>query len=113
FLAGAASVGVLLVPTWLRYGLEAGGGGTLRNLHIHGVNPWVAVTTLARFLSFPSLEINRFIEIDGAKRLAFFARHLWLAPLRALVWIARAIPPLWLLVGLVPRPDRSPPRPAD
>jgi hypothetical protein len=103
FAGGLAIFGVLLVPTWLRYGLEAGDGGTLRNVHVHGVNPWVMVTTLARFLSFASLEVNRFIAIDGAKRIAFFERHLWLAPLGALVWAAGTIQPVWMLVDGVRR----------
>jgi hypothetical protein len=107
FVAGAALVGSLLVPTWLKYGLSAGGGGTLRNLHVHFVSPWILVTTLARLLSFVSLEVNRFIGTDGAKRLAFFERHLWLAPLGAAVWLAGTIQPLWFAVQLFRRRDGS------
>jgi len=107
FVAGALIVGALLLPTWWRYGLQAGGGGTLRNLHVHFVNPWAIVTTFARFLSFASLEVNRFVATDGAKRLAFFERHLWLAPLGALVWLVGTIQPLWLAVEAFRRRDRS------
>ena len=70
---GALIPGALLLPTLARYGLNAGSGGVLRNLHPHWVNPWIIVTTLARFLSFASLEISRFIATDGAKRLEFFS----------------------------------------
>jgi hypothetical protein len=98
YVAGALVPGVLLLPTVITYGLSGGSGGTLRNLHVNGVNPWIAVTTLARMLSFASLEINRFIATDGAKRLEFFAAHAWLAPLAAIVWLAGVVQPLWMLV---------------
>src|SRR5439155_22505736 len=64
FAAGAFAVGIFLVPTIWQYGLRAGDGGTVRNFTFHLVNPWTFVTTLARFLSFASLEVNRFIGTD-------------------------------------------------
>jgi len=81
FSAGALVPALVLIPTWVHFGLRAGSGGTLDNIHLHVVNPTILATTLARFLSFASLEINRFIATDGPKRLEFFQRHLWLAPL--------------------------------
>jgi hypothetical protein len=105
FAAGALIPGALLAPTLLRYGLNAGSGGVLRNIHPHVVNPWILVTTLARFLSFASLEIARFVATDGAKRLEFFQRHLWLAPGAAAVWLLGTIQPIWMLVDLC-RPSR-------
>ena len=109
FAAGALAVGSLLLPTVWQYGLDSGHGGTGRNLTFHVVNPWIFVTTLARLLSFASLEIVRFISTDSAKRLAFFERHLWLAPLAAIVWVAGVLQPLWMLVELIRRrrPDRA------
>jgi hypothetical protein len=104
---GALAPGMFLIPTWIRYGFEAGDGGTLRNLTLHVVNPTELFTTLARFLSFPSLEINRFIATDGAKRLAFFQRHLWLAPVAAVVFVAGTLQPLWMVVELARRRDNS------
>src|SRR3954471_13508602 len=104
--AGGGFVPALLVlPTFLRYGLDAGSGGVSRNLHLHWVSPSIIATTLARVLSFPSLEINRFIATDGAKRLEFFGRHLWLIPLAAVVWAAGLVQPLWMLVDAC-RPRR-------
>ena len=98
FAAGAAVPALLLVPTLLLHGAGTGSGGVLRNLHVHAVNPWIVVTTLARFLSFASLEVVRFIATDGPKRLEFFQRHPWLAPLAAVVFVAGVIQPLWMLV---------------
>jgi hypothetical protein len=57
----------------------------------------VAVTILAQFLSFTSLEINRFIAIDDAGRVLFFFRHLWLVPVAAVVWLAGILQPLWMV----------------
>src|SRR4051812_1063613 len=113
FAAGALLPGALLIPTLARYGLGAGSGGVGRNLHPHFVNPWIVATTLARFLSFASLEITRFIATDGAKRLEFFARHLWLAPLAVVVWLLGVLQPVWMLVTACRRsrwPDALPAR---
>jgi hypothetical protein len=100
FAAGALIPAAFLVPTLARYGLNAGSGGVLRNLHPHWVNPWIVVTTLARFLSFASLEISRFIATDGAKRLEFFERHLWLAPAAAAMLIIGTAQPIRMLVDM-------------
>jgi len=96
FAAGTVIPGALLLPTLVRYGFHAGSGGVSRNLHLHVVNPWIIATTLARLLSFASLEISRFIATDGAKRLEFFGRHLWLAPAAAVVWLIGMVQPLWM-----------------
>jgi hypothetical protein len=94
---GLLVFGVFLIPTLVRYGWQAGGGGTARNIRPHWVNPWMAVTTLARFFSFASFEIARFIAPDTGKRLVLFLRHLWLAPLALIVWIAGVWQPLWMV----------------
>jgi hypothetical protein len=93
---GLLVFGIFLVPTILDYGWETGGGGTARNLHLHWVNPWIAVTTLARFFSFASFEIARFIAPDTGKRLMLFLRHLWLLPLALVVWVIGIWQPLWM-----------------
>ena len=97
-VAGALIPAVVLLPTLARYGLTAGSGGVARNIHPHLVNPWIIATTLARLLSFASLEINRFIATDGAKRLEFFGRHVWLAPAAIVVWMIGVAQPLWMFV---------------
>jgi hypothetical protein len=109
FAAGALIPGAVLLPTLARYGLNAGSGGVLRNLHPHWVSPWIIATTLARFLSFGSLEVVRFIATDGAKRLEFFQRHLWLAPAAIAVWIIGTAQPIWMFVDLC-RPSTTPAR---
>jgi hypothetical protein len=96
-VCGLLLFGVFLLPTVVKYGWEAGGGGTARNIHPHLVSPWMAVTTLARFFSFASFEIARFIAPDSGKRLVLFLRHLWLAPVALGVWILGVWQPLWMV----------------
>ena len=97
FACGLLLFGTLLIPTVITYGAEAGSGGTLRNFRAHWVNPWIAVETLARFFSFASLEIWRFIATDGGKRFMFLLRHWWLTPIAAVVWLAGVWQPFWML----------------
>ncbi|HEX3645628.1 MAG TPA: hypothetical protein VHT95_08465 [Vicinamibacterales bacterium] len=106
FAAGALIPGALLLPTLVRFGPHAGTGGVLRNLHPHWVSPWIILTTLARFLSFASLEIARFIATDGAKRLEFFGRHQWLVPLAIVVGVMGIVQPIWMLIDAF-RPMRQ------
>src|SRR5262245_55205114 len=107
-IAGALLPAALLAPTLLQHGADTGSGGVLRNLHVHLVNPWIVVTTLARFFSFASLEIVRFIATDGAKRLEFFQRHLWLAPLAAIVLAVGIVQPLWMMIDWLRTANRWP-----
>jgi hypothetical protein len=94
---GAAIPGLLLAPTLVRYGLHAGSAGS--NVAPHLVRPDKILTTLAQFFSFASLEINRFIATDDAKRWAFFEDHLWLVPAAAVVLVAGLVQPIWMLVS--------------
>ena len=54
-------------------------------MQLHAVSPTVALTTLARFFSFASLEVVRFVGFDNETRLTFFQRNLWLVPLALVV----------------------------
>ena len=107
-IAGAAVPFLFIAPTLWKYGVAGGSGGTGENLHPHFVNPWILVTSLARFLSFPSLEVSRFIATDGAKRLELFEQHKWLAVPAAIVWVAGIIQPVWMLVELIRPVSRLP-----
>ena len=97
FVAGALVGAATLIPTLLFHGLDSGSGGTLRNLHVHAVDPSVALSVLARLFSFPSLEIWRFMATDDGKRQVFLLRHLWIAPLALVVWFAGIWQPFWML----------------
>lgn len=94
---GALTTVALIVPTWVHYGLFRGMGGTGANIRFHIVSPVEAVSVLARFCSFASLEVNRFIATDDAKRLMFFERRLWLAPIALPVVVAGIVQPFWMV----------------
>ncbi|HZT75934.1 MAG TPA: hypothetical protein VFA27_04700 [Vicinamibacterales bacterium] len=95
--AGALVTGAFIAPTWLHYGLFRGFGGTQANIRFHVVSPLVAVEVLARFFSFASLEMNRFVATDDAKRLMFFERRLWLVPFALVVLAAGLAQPVWMV----------------
>ena len=97
FVCGALVGAATLIPTLLFHGLDSGSGGTLRNLHVHVVDPSVALSVLARLFSFPSLEIWRFMATDDGKRQVFLLRHLWIVPFALVVWFAGIWQPFWML----------------
>ena len=95
FAGGALVTGSLAIPTFIEYGTR-GLGGTGRNLQPHFVNPYIALSTLARIFSFASLEIWRFIATDTGKREMLLLRHIWIVPLAAVVWLAGLWQPIWM-----------------
>jgi hypothetical protein len=97
FAGGFLLFAVLLIPTFVVFGLQAGSGGTLRNLRPHFVSPWTAIEILARFFSFASHEIWRFIATDDGKRLMFLMRHPWTVPMAVVIWMAGIWQPIWML----------------
>ena len=90
---------VLLAPTFLKYGLQRRIGRAATNLYFHIVSPDRLLVTLAQFFSFASLEINRFVATDNAKRLMFIVGHPWIVPLAAVVLVAGFVQPVWMLVS--------------
>jgi hypothetical protein len=105
FAGGAMLTGSLLVPTLLRYGI--GAGHVQDAIVLHGQNPWDAITTMARILSFASFETNRFLGVTTADRALMLWRQLWLVPFVALVTVAGILQPLWM-VWMAVRPVRQP-----
>jgi hypothetical protein len=94
--AGAVLPGCLLVPTLWTHGLLAGGGES--NIEAQWVGPWTLVTIAARFLSFASFEVVRFVGLSTARRLFFLGEHPWLAPLVAVLVVAGIAQPLAMLM---------------
>jgi hypothetical protein len=94
---GALVPGWALLPTLLHYGLVGGSGGVARNVHFHVVTPYSIVKTVARLLSFASLETARFLGTDTPRRAWFFAEHPWLAPTGLLVLVVGVVQPFWML----------------
>lgn len=102
FSAGAAVTGSFLIPTFFRYGLGGGMGGTnevahinLRNLSEH-LN--IVEGVLGRFLSFASFELPRFIGNNTAARLAFVRAQPWLLPFVVFLTVVGILQPIALLI---------------
>jgi hypothetical protein len=97
FVAGAAVPGILLAPTFLRFGWRAGSADSA--VVFHGQDPFEIVTTAARVLSFASFEVNRFIGMSTAERLLVFSRHPIVALAAVPVAIAAVVHPIWMAVS--------------
>jgi hypothetical protein len=98
-LAGGFAVpATFILPTIVAYGFHAGGGGTGRNFRVHFVDPTVILTTIARFLSFASLEVARWMGTDTAKRMVLLSRNPWLVPLAGVAWVVGFVHPVVMAV---------------
>ncbi len=63
---------------------------------------------LAQFFSFASLEIDRFVKTDDAKRITFVQQYLWILPLALVPWLAGSVQPTWILVSWFRRQSAEP-----
>jgi hypothetical protein len=81
-----------------KFGLETGSGGTAANVEFHPENLLRFLTVLARFLSFASFEMARFLGADTTARLGFFGRNPWLIPFAALAGLVGILQPIALLI---------------
>jgi hypothetical protein len=97
FAAGAAIPGILLAPTILRFGWNA--GHVEGAVAFHQQSPFEFVTTAARVLSFSSFEVNRFIGMSTAERLLVLWRHPVVALTVIPVVMAGLLQPLWMAIS--------------
>ncbi len=107
---GAAVPGSLLLPTFMQYGLGGGLGGTEANV-VTGFELSklleLLLTILARFLSFASYELPRFLGSHTVDRMAFLSRQPWVIPFAAFAGVVGLLQPIALLV-LFFRPNPTP-----
>ena len=102
FLIGSVLTGCLLVPTFARYGLREGFGGTgsAASLSVANIartlNPVEGI--LPRFLSFASFELPRFIGDNTARRWFFVQQHAWLIPVILLLLVVGILQPIAMIV---------------
>lgn len=96
FAAGAAPPAALLVPTYLKYGLAA--GGTSDSVRFNPENLTAFWGVLVRTLSFASFEVPRFLGAHTPERLAVLREEPWLAPL-ALFLFAVGVAQVAALLG--------------
>jgi hypothetical protein len=96
FALGCLVSGSLLIPTIVKFGPAAVTVG--RNIRVHLLGLAAPVTILARFLSFATFEIPRFLGLDTASRLASLFRNPWLIPFAALLGAAGIVQAVALAV---------------
>jgi hypothetical protein len=77
---GLLTTGAFVLPTYLKYGWEAGSGGMANAIHLNPGNFLSFFTVLGRFLSLAAFEIPRFIGAHTADRLNFLNQNFWLWP---------------------------------
>ena len=97
FFSGALLSASLVLPTFAKYGLNAGFGGTGANIQMNWGNVLKFFTTLARFLSFASFELPRFVGESTQVRLDFFKNNLWITPFAIFVGVVGIIQPIVML----------------
>lgn len=85
FAAGAAPPAALLVPTYLKYGLSSGSGGTGGAVRLNAENLTALWGIVHRTLSFASFEVARFVGGGTRERLEFLREEPLLAPLAFLL----------------------------
>ncbi len=102
FAVGAALTSSFLLPTYIKFGFMHGAGGTGRTVMFNAGNIRKVLSpvegVLARFLSFASFEIPRFIGGNGAKRLAFLKEELWIVPVTLFLFVVGILQPIAMVV---------------
>jgi hypothetical protein len=77
FLVGAALPAALLVPTFLKYGVDRGMGG-FHLIELFNVQNFLAFfTILGRFFSLPCFETLRYIGLNTSERIAYILQSPW------------------------------------
>jgi hypothetical protein len=92
FAAGAFLTGSLLLPTLRQFGFSALAVGSNIEMNLLGIPTFVEI--MARFLSFASFEMNRFLGLSTADRLLFLFRQIWVVPFAALVVVVGLLQPI-------------------
>lgn len=104
FLLGSLPMLLLVVPTYLKYGLTGGSGGTGGNIRFlaGGMKEYAELffTVIARYFSFASFEITRFLGSSTPLRLEFLRTWWWSAPFVVFAGLVGAAQVLWMIVRL-------------
>ena len=87
FTLGAAVSGSLLLPTYLKYGLASGSGGTAAALTLNKENLTAFWGILIRTLSFASFEVPRLLGPHTTERLDFLKQEPWLIPFALFLFV--------------------------
>ena len=103
FAFGAAIAGSTLAPTLLEYGPGASAGEFAANVQFEPSNLLQFPHVVARFLSFASFELPRFIGRNTEARLHFLSEFPWAAPFAVFAGLCGIVQPFLLLIGFLRR----------
>ncbi len=102
FVGGASLTGSFLFPTYFKYGLAGGTGGTneVARINLYNLLQHLNIVegVLGRFLSFASFELPRFIGNNTATRLAFVKANSWLIPLVIFLLVVGILQPIAVFI---------------
>jgi hypothetical protein len=111
-LLGAAITGATLVPTLVRDGAGVIAGLTRSNMHAEPRTVLVLPALVARFFSFGSFELARFIGGGSGPRFEFLAAYPVAAPFAIIAGLMGVLQTAWLALGMFRRTSTAPQWPA-
>jgi hypothetical protein len=98
FTAGAVLSGATLVPTLVHHGGDAAGASA--NVTFNAASLLLLPDIAARYFSFASFELPRFLGPNTATRMRFLGEHPWAAPFAVFAGLIGLLQPFVLLAGL-------------
>jgi hypothetical protein len=108
FALGALVTGSLLLPTYLKYGLTRGMGGTDAAITFNSDNLLAIIGIFKRSLSFAVFEVTNFIGARTASRVAFLKEEFWLVPVVAFLFVLGLLQGVALIVCWFKRDSTQP-----
>jgi hypothetical protein len=99
FIAGCLLSGSLVIPTFIRYGLLSGFGGSGSNVVFNFSNVKEIITVLMRFLSFGSFELARFMGKNTVERLDYLKEFAWVSPEIIFAGLVGAVQVAWMIIS--------------
>lgn len=98
FALGTLLSASLIIPTFVKYGFFKGWGGTGTSIQFTPGHFLEFFTVLARFLSFASFELSRFIGPNTQERLAFLRQNPWIIPFAVFLGLVGIVQPVAMTV---------------
>jgi hypothetical protein len=99
FLIGCFFSGILVIPTFIKYGLASGSGDTASNIVFNIYNIKEFFTVLARLLSFGSFELARLMGNNTITRLDYLSEYIWLSPFIIFAGIVGVAQVAWMIIS--------------
>lgn len=99
FLVGCLVSGILVIPTFIKYGLASGSGDTVSNIVFNIYNIKEFFTVLTRLLSFGSFELARLMGNNTISRLDYLSEYIWLSPFIIFAGIVGVAQVAWMIIS--------------